>query len=334
LTVESELQKGSRFSFTARFGLAQRVISPSTRLDLSLVGYRVLIVDDNHINRLIARELAASCGAEVTEASSGEEALVALHRAAEEGRPYRIVLLDLRMPLMDGFEVAERIRDEHLPMAPLILMLSSDHLKPQISRLQQLGLSAYLVKPITRKELTEAIRRVIDHASREAADFPSEPMMPMREADAAVKTVLVAEDSPDNRLVIAAYLRQEPYQVDFAEDGKEALGKFIAHQYDLVLMDIQMPVMDGLEATRAIRQWEQEHHRAPATIIALTAFALEEDVKRVLAAGCNMHLSKPIKKTTLVDCIRTNSGAGHTGISWNPNGKLPLLSRAAALDPN
>ena len=126
----------------------------------------------------------------------------------------------------------------------------------------------------------------------------------------APKRILVAEDSPDNRLVIAAYLRGELHQVEFAEDGKEALEKFIANHYDVVLMDIQMPAMDGLDATRAIRRWEIEHGRVPTPIVALTAYALEEDVKRTLAAGCNLHMSKPLRKRALIDCIRDATRVG------------------------
>ena len=126
----------------------------------------------------------------------------------------------------------------------------------------------------------------------------------------AVRRILVAEDSPDNRLVIAAYLRREPYQVDFAEDGKQAFEQFTANLYDLVLMDIQMPEMDGLDATRAIRRWEFEHGRVPAPIVALTAYALEEDIRRTLSAGCNLHISKPLQKQALIECIQQAMQAG------------------------
>ncbi|HKV53039.1 MAG TPA: response regulator [Candidatus Binataceae bacterium] len=303
LSVESEVNKGSRFSFSLPLGAAERVINPSAQVLLSLAGYRVLVVDDNHLNRLIALENLASCGAEVAEADSGESALRALHQAAEDGRPYRIVLLDMRMPGMDGLEVARRIRDERLPLKPLVLMLSSDDIKLQIERLKELGLDAYLIKPITRRELFEAIRRVL-HDARKSANAAAVETLPVRAASGETGlNILTAEDSPDNRLVIAAYLRHQSHHLDFAENGSEALDKFTTHQYDLVLMDIQMPMMDGLEATRKIRQWEMAHNRPPVPIVALTAYALEDDVKRALAAGCDLHLSKPIKKTILLDCI-------------------------------
>lgn len=306
--VESELNKGSKFHFTARFGLETRVISATAHVVLSLADYRILVVDDNQINRLIVREMISNCGGEVSEAVSGEEALAAIREGVNAGRPYRIVLLDMRMPGMDGLEVARRIQEDRLPIRPLILMLSSDDLRPQVARLRELGLDAYLVKPITRKELFEAIRRVIEEANLNSADTLPErgatQIQSATSAGAPEMRILVAEDSPDNRLVIAAYLRREPYQVDFALDGREAVNKFISQCYDLVFMDIQMPEVDGLAATRTIRRWENDHGLSPTPIIALTASVLEEDVKLALASGCNLHMSKPVRKRVLLDAVR------------------------------
>jgi two-component system sensor histidine kinase/response regulator len=305
ITVESKVGKGSRFSFTSQFGLAPRILSPATDVVLSLAGYRVLVVDDNQINRLIVREMMAGCGAEIEEAESGEQALEAVIKAV--GHPYEVILLDLRMPGMDGFEVAQRIRAVHLPLEPIILMLSSDDVKPQLARLRDLALDAYLVKPITRKELFEAIRRLLENANRRSAN----PIPERRTAGTTSKEtdglmrILVADDSPDNRLLIQAYLRREPHQVDFAENGREAVDKFIARPYDLVFMDVHMPELDGLDATTIIREWEKKHARRPSSIIALTASVLDEDVKRTLAAGCSAHIGKPLTKQVLLGAIRT-----------------------------
>ena len=313
IAVESDLGKGSRFSFTTRFDLATRVISPTAHVLLNLDHHRVLVVDDNKINRLIAREMISNCGAQVSEAESGEEAILAIRQASDQGKPYHIILLDMRMPGMNGLEVAQRIRHEHLPTEPLILMLSSDDLKPQLSKLNELGLDAYLVKPITRRELFDAIGRVIQNANRNSADAlrPSQPPQNPQRTDRAETRqlsrqarILIADDSSDNRLLIGAYLRREPYLLEFVEDGKAAVEKFMSSDYDLVFMDVQMPELDGLEATRLIRKWESANHRAATPIIALTASALEEDVQRTLAAGCDLHLSKPIKKSVLLDTIQ------------------------------
>ncbi len=336
ISLESEVNQGSKFSFTIHFDLAPKVFAPSKRVVLSLDGYRVLVVDDNQINRLIAREMMTSCGAEVGEAECGEQALAAVHQACNSGRPFQIILLDMRMPGMDGLEVARRIRDDHLPVEPIILMLSSDDLKPQIERLRDFALDAYLVKPITRKEVFEAIYRVLKDSNHEGVK-----PMPQRQApqlannstdDLPKRRVLVAEDSPDNRLVIAAYLRKEPYEINFAENGRITVERFRAQSYDLVLMDIQMPEMDGLEATRRIRQWESEHDLGHTPIIALTASVLEEDVKKALAAGCDQHLSKPIKKGILIEAIRnaTRLPGDNAPVSANgANAKRAIANGAA-----
>ena len=308
ISLKSVVNQGSTFSFVVHFGLAARKIEPNRHVVTSLVGYRVLVVDDYQVNRLIAREMMMSCGAEVGEAESGERALAAVREARDSGRPYQIILLDMRMPGMDGLEVARRIREDHLPVEPLILMLSSDDLKPQVERLREVALDAYLVKPITRKELFEAIYRVLQDSNRDGAR-----PMPQRQAsgvangastDAHKKRVLVAEDSPDNRMVISAFLRREPFEIDFAENGEIAVDHFRSQAYDLVLMDIQMPKMDGLAATRSIREWERDHAMGRTPIIALTASVLEDDVKAALSAGCDMHLGKPIKKHSLLEAMR------------------------------
>ncbi len=308
ISLQSVVNQGSKFSFAIQFDLASRKIVPNRQVVTSLIGYRVLVVDDYQVNRLIAREMMMSCGAEVGEADSGEQALAAVHEARDNGRPYQIILLDMRMPGMDGLEVARRIREDHLPVEPLILMLSSDDLKPQIERLREVALDAYLVKPITRKELFEAIYRVLKDSNRDGAKpMPQRPALSVANGAAGgvrKQRVLVAEDSPDNRMVIAAFLRREPYEIVFAENGEIAVARFRAQAFDLVLMDIRMPKMDGLAAARCIRQWEADHAMGRTPIIALTASVLEDDVRAALAAGCDLHLGKPIKKINLLTAMR------------------------------
>jgi len=330
ITLQSVLNQGSKFSFTIQFDLASPVFAPGKEVGSSLVGSRVLVVDDNQINRLIAREMVTSCGAEVSESESGEKALAAVHQAWSSGRPFKIILLDMRMPGMDGLEVARRICDDHLPVEPLILMLSSDDLKPQIERLRELKLDAYLVKPITRKEMFEAIHRVLQDSNRKGAR-----PMPQRSAPQPANNsngnvpkgrLLVAEDSPDNRLVISAYLRKEPYEIDFAANGSLAVERFRAQSYDLVLMDIQMPEMDGLEATRLIRQWESAHDLGHTPVIALTASVLAEDVAKAFAAGCDRHLSKPIKRGVLIEALHNAMLLPRKATPVLTNGASPQLA--------
>jgi CheY-like chemotaxis protein len=265
------------------------------------------VVDDNQINRLILREMIAGCGAEVDEADSGEGALEAVFRTG--GRSYDIILLDARMPGMDGPEVARRIRERELAIEPIILMLSSDDLKPQLAVLKNLGLDAYLVKPITRTELFEAIHTVLEKTYRRMNPMPR--VGSARGADTAADQarsmrILVAEDSPDSQLLIRAYLRREPHTVDIAENGRVAVDKFTSQAYDLVFMDIHMPELDGLDATRIIRAWEKYHGSPPVPIIALSASVLEEDVQHALAAGCTAHIGKPVRKELVLDAVRAS----------------------------
>jgi len=302
--VESEVGTGSAFIFTVGFALASKTITAKPNLSPDLKGLRMLIVDDSPTNREIAREMVESIGAIVAEAESGQQAIAAVHKAMEQGRPFKMILLDMRMPEMDGIEVATRIRAELQEQAPLILMLSSDDLAPQLVRMKQSRLDAYLVKPITRRELFEAIAKVLDAArANAAAQDPSNRAPTTKASEVPIARILVAEDSPDNRLLISAYLKSTRCEVDFAENGQIAVEKFRQRRYDLVLMDIQMPVMDGHEATRSIRRWERENDAPRTNIVALTASAFDEQEARTREAGCDAHVAKPVKKATLYGTI-------------------------------
>jgi two-component system, sensor histidine kinase and response regulator len=311
--VESELGSGSVFHFTAHFQVQTDALveeHPATAMTLS--GVRALVVDDNFTNRLILREMLSSRGVEVDDAADGPTALEQVERARIGGIPYKIMLLDCRMPGMDGFQVAERIKagaDQGLT----VLMLSSDDLKVQLTRARELGLDAYLVKPVRRADLDEAIQMAMANHSAylDAGIIDPVPTVCLTSRRSTSITpphrplsILLADDSKDNRLLIHAYLKDTPHRLDDAENGAIAVSKLKAGNYDLVLMDVQMPVMDGLTATRSLRQWEQERGMAPTPIIALTASALQEDVERSLAAGCNAHVSKPVRKRVLLEAIR------------------------------
>ena len=304
--VESEVGKGSTFFFTARFDLPQQPAKAAPRsAGVDLRGVPVLVVDDNATNRLILRELLSRAGAAVTEAANGEQALIEFGRAREAGRPYQLLLLDCVMPGMDGYEVAQRVRAEAAGSNLIILMLTSDNLTPKLARLRELGLDAYLVKPIRRAELFDAIASAIGKTAahelqtRQAARQPTQiegQVLPF-------VRILLADDSLDNRCLIEAYLAKTACELDMAENGEIALDKLKSRRYDLALMDIQMPVMDGYTAVRAYRRWEREHQIRPIRIIALTASVLKEDARKCLEAGCDAHLSKPIKKATLLQAI-------------------------------
>lgn len=203
---------------------------------------------------------------------------------------------------MDGFEVAERIRRAPGGGDPVVLMLTSDDLHPKLARLRELGLDAYLVKPIKRSELLEVVTAVLGKGkAREQKSAPA-AVAPTGTESRPLR-ILLAEDSPDNCLLIRAYLKDTPHRLDTAENGEVAVAKFTSGHYDVVLMDVQMPVMDGYTAVGKIRRWERGHNQGPTPIIALTASALEQGIRDSLNAGCTAHLSKPVKKKTLLDAL-------------------------------
>jgi signal transduction histidine kinase/CheY-like chemotaxis protein len=309
ISVESEVGKGTRFSFSAPFGLPCSALSPVPPPMPDLLGTRVLVVDRHRINRLIVRETMAQCRAEVTEASSGAEALLAIRNAVVMDKPYKIILLEMRMPDASGLELVKKIRSEQLPTTAVIPMLYADDIRQQVAQFEEQRLDAYLVKPMTRRQLLRSISRKLALANGvsphdQLAKMSAQP--PLSACGRAMQ-ILVAEDSMDNRFLIEAYLRKEPCTVTFVQDGDQAVSKATSNHYDLIFMDIQMPNKDGLSATRAIRKWESEHGKKPALIIALTASALEEDVQQSLQAGCNAHISKPVKKRVILDAIHNAS---------------------------
>ena len=178
-------------------------------------------------------------------------------------------------------------------------MLASDQSGGDTTRCRELGIAGYMLKPVKRRELHEAITAAFRLAR--AAAVASGPAAASASGEAL--RILLAEDSEDNRALVLAFLRQTPHHIEIAEHGQEAVEKFKATAYDLVLMDMQMPVMDGYSATRTIRQWETENSRPRTPIVALTAFALATDADHSLAAGCDAHVTKPLTKAMLMKAI-------------------------------
>lgn len=277
---------------------------------------RVLVVDDHAPNRLILVRQLTALGASVEEAAGGVAALAALRTARATDAPYDLVLLDRGMPDLDGFEVVARVRQEagsnEAAVARTVLLLTSDERVGDADRARALGLAGTLVKPVKRAALLSAVAAHCHRPDKEqpaaggaGAITPSRLSVPPAALGAPHRRrLLLADDSPDNRRLVQLFLRQQPYDVEQVEDGAEALAAFRAGVYDLVLMDIHMPNLDGLAATRALRAWEREQGRVPTPIVALTASAMPEDVQRTLEAGCDAHLAKPIKKQILLEAIQ------------------------------
>jgi two-component system sensor histidine kinase/response regulator len=315
ISVESAPGKGSCFSFTAKFGVEISSLRRHHQPGVNLSGVRVLVVDDTATNRLIAREMLALEGAEIGEAEAGDQALAELERARAAGRPYQLVLLDCRMPGIDGIEVAKRMKHRYetdRDRVPAVVMLTSDDLPERLVRLGEIGVNAYLVKPVRRSELMNAIARAM---RTEGANNAPVAVPPTEKAEVTLPSlrILLADDSAVNRLLVRAYFEGIPIDLDEAENGQIVQDKFKNGKYDLVLMDMRMPIADGYAATRAIRNWEAAQNLGRTPIIALTASALKEEVSRCLEAGCDAHVSKPVKRLTLLNAIREMVNATGNG---------------------
>jgi two-component system sensor histidine kinase/response regulator len=318
LMVASEVGTGSTFSF------AVPVTEPSAGVEVDireiLSGARALVVDDGETNRMIVRRYLEHAGATVDEADSGAAALVRM-RESTEG--YSVVLSDLRMPEMTGIDLASAIRDDAAISGVPVLVLSSDARPGDDRRAIEAGASALLTKPVRRQALLDAvataIRPVARGRGRAAADAvaaaarrkrPATPDSVAAEqapvAAGKALSVMLVEDTEDNRMLVLAYLRSTPYRVTCAENGAEAVEAYRAAGpggFDVVLMDMQMPVMDGYAATREVRRLEEAHGWSHTPVVALTAYALAEETSQAIEAGCDDYLTKPIKKATLLDAL-------------------------------
>jgi CheY-like chemotaxis protein len=282
--------------------------SPCHAIPINLTSVRTLVVDDHPTNRTILKETLEAWKANVTDAASGSEALEELHRAAQAAQPYQLLLLDCRMPDMEGFAVVERIRDANLAQGLTIVMLASHQWADDIARTYDMGLGGYMIKPIRRSDLLQTISIALDRKKNVSGSRPVRPPLSTLPISGRPLHILLVEDSPDNQFLIRSYLKQTPYHLDVAEHGGIAVEKFKTGVFDLVLMDMQMPVMDGYEATRAIRAWEVQHELPPTNIIALTALALKEENEKIIEAGCNAHMTKPVKKHTLLEVLQACKG--------------------------
>jgi two-component system, sensor histidine kinase and response regulator len=306
--ARSEEGKGSIFCFSVELGVADDapIEQTSVASECDLSGLRVLIVDDNTTNRIILREMLEPKGAIVCEAANADTGLRALEAARRAGIPFELLLLDCIMPDINGFEMARQIREKLGIKDLVIMMLSSNELSARISQMKALGLSHYIVKPVKRRDLYSAIASALARAVCRPKQSHQLPSATNAEALPLVNRslhILLADDSPDNRMLVAAFLKHTPYRLAVAVDGLEAVEKFKAGKFDMVLMDIQMPILDGYGAVREIRQWENANGIRPTPIVALTASALDEAVERARAAGCDAHVSKPIRKSTLLRSI-------------------------------
>ncbi len=302
--VESEVGQGSAFHFTADFGTVKSPALAPTPESESLLGLRVLIVDDNELNRCILKRVLNGWDMLTTEADSGRCALLALREAEDAGEPFSILLTDANMPEMDGFTLAEEVKRDPGLAGATILMLTSGGQYGDTARCRELAVAAYLTKPVGRSELRAAITRGLGvRGSGTARRGEIEIRQTLKDGImAGPLQILLAEDNTLNQKLAGRLREQAGHIVTMVSNGQKALDTLGEQRFDLVLMDVQMPEMDGFEATGLIRKREvAEGGHMP--IVAMTAYAMKGDRERCLNAGMDDYVSKPIRSAELFEVI-------------------------------
>jgi two-component system, sensor histidine kinase and response regulator len=295
---------GSTFWFTARFEISSGVGRIRPQATDAFKGQPVLVVDDNETNRKVLTGQLMICGAWPVCAASADEALHLMRQAAAAGRPFEVALIDYEMPGCDGAMLGKTINaDPSLRSARLILLTSSGQ-RGDGHRFSELGFAGYLLKPVTQRDLTDCLRLVLA-ANAEVWHLQSQPIVTrhaLREQRARqTQHILLAEDNLMNQKVACRLIEKLGYKVDVAGDGKSVVDAWQTGRYALILMDCQMPVMDGYEASREIRRREAGLARIP--IVALTAPAMKGEQAQCAAAGMDDHLGKPIDRAQLEACL-------------------------------
>jgi len=330
--LESESGKGSTFHFTARFGLQK---APAPEMDpretISLQGMPVLVVDDNAVNRRILDAMLKHWLMTPTLTEGGQAGLAAMREHKKAGKAFPLVLLDAQMPDMDGFALAEEIKKDPELAGATLMMLTSSGRPGDGARCRELGIAAYMVKPIRQSELLEAILAALDKPSRKADRPHVITRHSLRETREKLH-ILLAEDNLVNQKLAVRLIEKRGHTLVVASNGREALAALESESFDVVLMDVQMPEMNGFEATAAIRDREKETGKH-LPIIAMTANAMVGDRERCLAAGMDGYISKPIRIEELFEVIES---LGSTAVAAKPgmshrDASMSVLDSAAAL---
>ena len=300
IRLESEVGRGTHFFFTVQMKSSEMPSAVGSIAPPEILrGVKVLIVDDNSTNRRILDGMLRRWEMRPILVEGGEMALAALSAAREAGEPYGLIVTDMHMPKMDGFSLIERIRLRSDLATATIMMLTSAGYRGDAERCKQLGVAAYLLKPIRQSELREAIAQVLG-AHEQTGAIPLVTRYSLQDArdPMTVLQILVAEDNLVNQRLVTRLLEKRGHRVVLAVDGRQAIEALHRGSFDLVLMDVQMPEMDGLEATTIIREKEKKTGKHQP-IIALTAHAMTGDRDRCLTAGVDAYLTKPIRPQEL-----------------------------------
>jgi two-component system sensor histidine kinase/response regulator len=309
LSVESEAGQGSTFAFTCRLGLGATAVEPRPDAAVTLGDVRALIVDDNGVNRGILAELLQGWGLGVSAVDSAQAAIDSIEAEQARGAPFHLAIVDRNMPGMDGFALIEQLRRTPESSPPAVLMLTSDRQLGDLARCRQLGVAVHLIKPVRPEELEDAIRRVLISrpiavpAARVASPAAAPVDAPLAGIRVALR-VLMAEDNRVNQLVAVAMLKKRGHTVTVVDNGRLATEAVMHETFDVVLMDVQMPEMNGFEATLRIREQEsQTGRRIP--IVAMTAHAMTGDRERCIDAGMDGYITKPITMAALISEVES-----------------------------
>jgi two-component system sensor histidine kinase/response regulator len=335
--VDSEPGKGSTFWFTVRLKKipADQLVMPTPREDLR--GLYALAVDDNQTNRQLVRAQTRSWGMVCDTAAGGSEALEMI--GASLDRPYDLAILDMQMPDMDGLELAAAIKSDPANEKMKLVLMTSMAQKGHAAKSAQAGIAGYLNKPVRPAQLYECLRAVMGPASPTVTQIPPQPSKivtahSLKEArDLRRPRVLLAEDNQTNQLAAVGMLERLGYQVDVAFNGLEAVAACREIDYGIVLMDNQMPEMDGLTATREIRTFELAQRKPPVPIIALTANAMHGDREKCLEAGMSDYLSKPFKMAQLGEMLQRWGKVSPAVVVAVAADSVPALRDQEAIDP-
>ncbi len=293
--------QGSTFHFTAPFTLQKGGREKITEKQVDLGGVKVLVVDDNAVNRLIMKEMLVAWGCEVVEAGGGEPALEQLGEASGKGASCQVVVLDGQMECMDGFAVAERIKGDSMYGEPEILMATSSGKRGDAERCRDLGIGGYLLKPIKKDDFLDTVACLAGRKENKKDEVSLVTRHSIRE-DRQRLHVLLAEDNVVNQKVATRMLEKRGHNVTVVENGQEAVNALDKESFDLILMDAQMPVMGGEEATETIRNMEKENG-GHIPIIAMTAHAMKGDREKFLEVGMDGYVSKPVQASELFEVI-------------------------------
>jgi PAS domain S-box-containing protein len=317
LWVESEVGIGSRFHFTARLGTAvtRKTAAEAPASPDFLRGAKVLVVDDNRTNRRILEGMLARWGMNPSTASDGFSALEALSEALASNHPFELIISDMHMPRMDGFSLVEQVKQRPGLCASTIMMLTSGGQRGDAARCGAMGIAAYLLKPVRQAELREAIVRALNAKGQSGtAPMITQRVLVQNGDPGKSLHILLAEDNPVNQKLALRLLEKRGHQVFVVSNGREALEALDKSSYDLVLMDVQMPEMDGLEATALLREKEKAtgNHQ---TVIAMTAMVMKGDRERCMAAGMDGYVSKPIRVQELDEALDRHIADGGKSLS-------------------